>query len=195
MQKVKILKEMGNVEGSIELLRESALVINPQTEPRLYAYARQSLLTSLNLADRHHEAEQLLPEIRVLFRDLAEPLNELRVHWMGGNIAQGLGRHGEAEAVYREVQQEFLELGKSYDWALVSLDLAALLLEQGQWEELKRLSAQLVAVFESKEVYREASAALLLFRQACEEERVTLELIRQVASQLSRERRSNGEGL
>jgi len=184
---------LGNVEGSIALLRESATVIDPQREPRLYAYARQSLVTCLNLAGSYQEAEQLLPEIRELFQEIPEPLNRLRLLWMEGNTAQGLGRLEEAEAVYREVQKEFLDLEKGYDVALVSLDLAALLAEQGRSAELKPLALQMAAVFESKEVRREAIAALLLFQQACMEERVTVEMIRQIASQLRRETRSGEE--
>jgi hypothetical protein len=99
---------------------------------------------------------------------------------------------GPAEEEYRKVQRELLDLGPGLDVALVSLDLATLLLEQGRTEELKRLAAEILVMFESREVHREAVAALLLFQQACAEERITGELIRQIAAELRRERRGNG---
>ena len=108
---------------------------------------------------------------------------------LGDSIAQGLGRSGEAEPIYREVQGKFLELGKSYDAALVSLDLARLLAAEGCTDDLKRLAAELMPVFESRDVHREAIVALLIFQRACEEERLTVELVQQLAAYLRRERR------
>ena len=185
LQKSKILNQQGRVQEAIRLIEESASHLDPARDPRLYARARQNLLFTLHLAGRYEEAAQLLPEVQALYQLWAGPVDWLRLRWTEGNIVQGLGRHGEAEALYREVQQEFLTLGKSYDVALISLDLAALLCDQGRSDELKRLSAWLAALFESKEVHREALASLLLFQQACAEERVTLELIRQIATQLA----------
>ena len=71
--------------------------------------------------------------------------------------------------------------------ALVSLDLALLLSRQGRTEELKRLAAELMAVFRPQEVHREATAALVLFQRACDEERVTAELISRLATLLRRQ--------
>ena len=193
LKKVKILKAMGDIEGSIALLEKSASEIDREREPRLFRYARQNLLASLTLAGRDREAEALLSEVRELFRREAEPLDWLRLRWTEGHIGQGLDRLAEAEAAYREVRSEFLDRNKSYDAALVSLDLATLLAEQGRTAELKQLALQMAAVFESKEVHREAFAALLLFQQACVEERITVEMIRQIASELRMDARGGGE--
>jgi hypothetical protein len=54
-------------------------------------------------------------------------------------------------------------------------------LEQGRTEELKRLATEVLVVFESREFHGEVVAALLLFQQACAEERITGELIRRVS--------------
>lgn len=42
---------------------------------------------------------------------------------------------------------------------------------------MKRLSAELVASFESRAIHHEATAAYLLFLRACDEERATAEMI------------------
>jgi tetratricopeptide (TPR) repeat protein len=192
LKKVKLVKAEGDIEASIQLLQEGLVEIEAAKQPRLHAYALQSLLASLTLAGRHQEATSFVPAVRNLFQETAEPLDWLRLRWTEASIAQGLGRAAEAEAAYREVQGKFLDLRKGYDAALVSLDLAALLAEQGRTEELKGLAAEILPVFESREIHREAMISLLLFQQACVEEKATLELIRQIAAALRRERGGHG---
>ncbi|HEV7785792.1 MAG TPA: hypothetical protein VGQ28_10685 [Thermoanaerobaculia bacterium] len=192
LQKSKLLNQRGDVDQAITVLQEAASEIDPAREPVLLARARQNLLFSLSLAGRYEEASRLLDELREPLRVLAEPLDGLRLHWTEANIAQGLGRLGEAEEGYRKVRRELLDFGSGLDVALVSLDLATLLLEQGRTEELKSLAAEVLVVFESREFHCEAAAALLLFQKACAEERITGELIRQIAAELRRERRGNG---
>jgi tetratricopeptide (TPR) repeat protein len=192
LQKSKILNQRGEIAESIAVLQETSSEIDLTREPRLFARARQNLLFSLTLAGRFEEADRLLPEVQELYREYAETVDWLRLRWTEANIAQGLGRLAEAEQGYRAVQHDFLDLGKGLDAALVSLDLAALLLEQGRTEELKQLAAEVVVVFESREVQREAMIALLLFQQACAEDRITGELLRQIAAQVRREGRGSG---
>ena len=70
--------------------------------------------------------------------------------------------------------------------ALVSLDLALLLSRQGRTGELKQLAAELMAVISAQEAHREATAALVLFQRACDEDPVTAELIARLATLLRR---------
>src|SRR5689334_21553830 len=77
-----------------------------------------------------------------------------------GAIGFGLGRIDQAEASFQEVRKEFQDLGKVYDAALVSLDLAALSAQQGRTAELKWLAAEMVPIFESREIHREGLVAL-----------------------------------
>jgi tetratricopeptide (TPR) repeat protein len=189
LKKAKILEETGDLGGAIDLLREIGEAIDPVREERLFVYARFNLLCALILAGRHAEAERLLPEVEVHLRNAAQPLDLVRLRWVQGNIDLGLGRRGPAEAAFREVQREFLERRMGYDAALVSLDLARLLAAEGCTDDLKRLAAELMPVFESRDVHREAIVALLIFQRACEEERLTVELVQQLAAYLRRERR------
>lgn len=186
LKKGKILQETGDSEGAVGAARESLLEIDADRERGLFAHARYNLFNLLTKAGHFEEAAPLLPEVRRLYQESGGRVDLLRLRWTEGLLAQGLGRTGEAEAAYRAVQREFLDLGKGLDAALVSLDLATLLWEQGRTDELKGLAAETMAVFESREVHREALAALALFQRACAEERVTDELIRQVASGLRR---------
>jgi tetratricopeptide (TPR) repeat protein len=192
LARVQTLKELGELEQAIQLLRGSPAEIDPSREPRLFIYMRYNLLGCLTLAGFYEEAAQLLPEVRDLFRETAQPLDLVRLRWAEGLIDLGLGRRGPAEAAFREVRREFLERFMGYDAALVSLDLARLFAQEGCTDDLKRLAAELMPIFESRDVHREAIVALLMFQRACEEERLTVELVQQFAAYLRRERQGNG---
>jgi hypothetical protein len=75
-----------------------------------------------------------------------------------------------------------------YDVALALLEEAVLLLEERRTAEVKELAGDLVKVFESKGVHREAVAALLLFQEAAESETATAELGRRLLAFLHRSR-------
>jgi len=192
LQKAKVLEEKGDLDGAIELLRQCTAEIDRFREPHFYNCARCNLLGCLTFAERFQEAEAFLPDVRDLFGETAQPLDLLRLRWIEGLIDLGLGRRGPAEAAFREVQQEFLDRRMGYDAALVSLDLARLYAQEGCVEDLKRLAAELMPVFESRDVHREALVALLMFQKACEEERLTVDLVREIALYLRLERRGNG---
>ena len=144
------------------------------------------------IAGLFDEAERLLPDLVELFGETAQPLDLVRLRWIEGLIHLGLGRLGPAEAAFREVQREFLERHMGFDAALVSLDLARLFAQEGCTEDLKRLAAELMPIFQSRDVDREAIVTLLMFQRACEEERLTVDFVRQVSAHLRRERRGNG---
>jgi hypothetical protein len=74
----------------------------------------------------------------------------------------------------------------SYDAALVSLDLSLVYLGEGKLSELKQLAGDLVLLFESRDVHREALGALYLFQKACEEERLTEQTVSRLAELLRR---------
>jgi tetratricopeptide (TPR) repeat protein len=192
IQQAKILEELNDLPQAIDLLKGAVAKLDPVQDQRLFSYARYNLLGCLSLAGSYEEAEALLPEVRDLFRDAAQPLDLVRLRWTEGLIHLGRGRLGPAEAAFREAQREFLERQMGYDAALVSLDLARLLAQEGCTEDLKRLAAEMMPVFQSRDVHREAILALLMFQRACEEERLTVELVRQISEYLRRERRGNG---
>jgi hypothetical protein len=183
---------MGDLAGAVGLLQAASTELNRMDDSRLFVYARYNLLGCLILMDRFDEAKGLLPEVRDLLRQTAQPLDLVRLRWAEGNIDLGLGRLGPAEAAFQEVQKEFLERHMGYDAALVSLDLARLYAQEGCVADLKRLAAELMPIFESQDVHREAIVALLMFQRACEEERLTVELVREVSTYLRRERRGGG---
>jgi tetratricopeptide (TPR) repeat protein len=182
LSKARILEVQGNLSEAATLLGEAVGFVAPRS--RLGFCVRHNLLNALVLAGRYEEATGLLPEAREAFEESGKTLDRLRLRWLEGKIAMGLGRLPEAEEAFRRVQEEFLTRNMGYDAALVSLDLAVLYAQEHRTGDLKQLATEILLVFESRDVHREAVATLLLFQRACEEERLTAELARQLASQL-----------
>jgi tetratricopeptide (TPR) repeat protein len=192
LKKAQILSEAGRPDEAISLLHQSCNEIDPSQEPGLFAYARYNLLCGLTLDGRYAEAGELLPEVRDRFSALEQPLNLVRLHWTEGKIAFGLSRVTDAESSFQEVRREFAARGMSYDVALVSLDLALLFHQEGRAAELKRLTGELLTIFEAQDIHREALGAFYLFQKASLEERLTADIITRLAGVLRRYRPGNG---
>jgi tetratricopeptide (TPR) repeat protein len=190
LKKAKVLEDGEDLDGAIRTLRELITELEPQREALLLAYARHNLVFCLTGAEKYQEAADLIPEAREALAAQGRSLNLIRLRWAEGRIARGLNQPGEAEEAFREIQREFLARNMGYDAGLVSLDLAILYAQERRTAELKRLAAEMAPIFESRDVHREAMAALLMFRSACEEERMTVELATQLAVQLRRQRRT-----
>ena len=138
------------------------------------------------------EVEPLLPEIRDLATALGKPLSLLRVRWLEGRVAAGLGQDAEAEAAFEEVRRRFQDEKLAYDCALVSLDLAALHLDAGRTAAVRALATEMVWIFTAKGIHREAQAALTLFCRAVRQEAATAALARKITRYLERARHDSG---
>ncbi|HEV7506703.1 MAG TPA: tetratricopeptide repeat protein [Thermoanaerobaculia bacterium] len=176
----------GNPEESIPVLYESLDLIDADQEPRLLICARHNLATYLADAGRAVEARDLYRETRPLYRDFAEPFIQNRRQWLKGKIVRGLGNAARAESLFLKAREGFLAEGIPYDTALISLELATLYAEQGRTADLKRLAEEIVPVFASRKIHREALAALAFLKQAIEAEAASLEVIARVAAFLKR---------
>lgn len=86
------------------------------------------------------------------------------------------------------MRQDFLARDNAYDAALVTMEMAVLHLEAGQTGEVKSLAREMAPIFEAQKVHREALAALLLFREAVEQDAATAGLARRVVAYLYRAR-------
>jgi len=189
-QKAGVCGEAGDSATAIELLRAALDHIDPREDPRMALGLRHNLIVCLNTTGQHREAFALLFHTRPLYLEHGGRVGLLRLRWVEGAVAYGLGRADQAEAAYREVRQGFLEQHLDYDAALASLDLAALYAAQGRTAEVRRLAEEMLPVFTSRRIHREALAALIVFRRAAEMEEAGLELVRSVADFQPRARRS-----
>jgi hypothetical protein len=188
VQKATVLEMDGQVQEAIAALHQARPLIDEARDSRLLLCLKHNLVWFMGEAGFHAEASELLPAVKELAANLGNHLDLIRLRWAEGRTAFGLRQFGPAEQAFKEVQQDFLEKEMGYDAALVSLDLAVLYAQEGCILELKQLALDILPAFSSREVHREAMAALLLFQHACQEERLTVELARQLAAFLVRER-------
>lgn len=170
----------GDPAAASACLRRGLFLVDPEEEPRLVVVAHHNLIHCLTDGGRHAEAAALIAEARPLWARLGKRTDLVRLAWMEAKVAYGLGRAGEAERLLLAVREELAAAGLDYDVALASLDLAALYARAGRIAETKRLAAELVPVFRSREVHREALAALLAFQRAAEMEQASLSLVEEI---------------
>lgn len=175
-------QEAGEADLAVETLRTAAESLGQENESRSKLCILHNLALLLVDQRRFDEARDLLPKVEDFCRRHGQPLDHIRLAWMGGRLSYGLGQIESAEATFRTVQQQFTQRGMAYDAALVLLDLAVLLADEGRFQELKILSNELRTTFKTLSIPREALAAFLLFEQACREERATAQLARQLVA-------------
>ncbi|HEX3529879.1 MAG TPA: hypothetical protein VH988_22695 [Thermoanaerobaculia bacterium] len=179
--------QAGSPEEGIPLLYQALELIDSHQEPRLLIAVWHNLIDDLAEAGRAMEARRLFREARKLYLRFPEAVTQNRRTWVAGKIARGLGQDEEAEALFLEARASFLQESIPYEVALVSLDLAALYAKQGRSEEIKRLVEEIVPVFSSLQVHREALAALAFWQQAAETETARIaDVVADVASFLKR---------
>jgi hypothetical protein len=179
---------MGEFEAEINFYRTSLFLLDGCEEPRLLVLSQVNLIHSLHDSGRTAEAAALIPEARQVMLEVGRRADLLRLRWIEGKIAAALGHAAEAEEAYLEVSEGLVEDRAAYDAALVSLDLSALYAREGRAAEMKRIAAEILPIFQSCEVHREAIAALIVFQQAAEMEQLTLGLVEEVATFLDRVR-------
>ncbi len=186
LTKANLHDALGDPEGSTAALYGAFSLIDPAREPRLAFGLRFNLIADLCQLARFEEAEPRLPELQALAERLGEELDLTRVVWLKGKIAGGLGRLFDAQAAFEQARRVFFRRKLPFDYALVSLELAVLLLELGRAKEVKVLAEEMLQIFRTQKVEREALAALRLFCDSAQQETATVELAKRVVKFLHR---------
>jgi tetratricopeptide (TPR) repeat protein len=188
LQKAQILGALGEIEASTEVLRMAISQIVEAREPRTALGVRLQFLFNLCLQGRAAEAAIHLPAAQALAEQLGQEVDLVQVDFIAAKILAGTGRAKDAEAAFEEVRNKFASFDPplALDHALVSLDLALLLLEQGRTAEARTLADEMTWIFTSQGVEREALAAIQIFCKAAQQEAATVELTRDVIRFLHR---------
>jgi tetratricopeptide (TPR) repeat protein len=170
----------GRHETAAGLAEEALDLLEGRDEPRLRLMARFNLARARAESGGHAEAREALRDLAPLLAEFPDPWTLLRARWLEGTVAAGVGEDPAAEAAFRDVRAGFIREGLGYDTALVSLDLAAVLLGASRWSEAKELAGEMTRLFAAEDMDREAVAALLLFQEAVRQETATVEGVREL---------------
>ncbi len=186
LSKSRLHETLGEPEASFSALYEAAPLIDSVREPRNAFGLRFNLVVALCALERFEEAEAKLPEVQALAEALGQELDLTRALWLQAKVHAGLGRPVQARDAFEQVRRVFEQRGLAFDYALASMELALLLLKEGRAAEVTALAAEMLPIFRSQEVEREALAALQLFCEAARRKTATVELARRVVRFLHR---------
>ena len=173
-------------EKAIQYLNAGLAMINPASDPKVILSAVHNLVNFLTDCGRFHEARRILRRSRKAYFATGDRLNLIKLRWVEGKIALGLGEHDVAEAAFRDAQARFEEAGLAYHAALVALDLTAVLLERGETAAARGLLEQTITIFRSRRIAREVLAALLLLQRSLDADRSAFGALQTVRAYLKR---------
>jgi tetratricopeptide (TPR) repeat protein len=185
-----VLGYAGWPEEAIRQIRRGLGLLDWEREPRLVLMARHNLAWFLNDCGKSEEALHQLERFRHTYQEYDDSWIGLRLSWLAGRIAMGLGHFEEAEQALREVKLQFLAGGHGYDASLVTLDLAHLYLKEERLPEVRALAEEMLAVFLSHDIHHQALAALGVFQKAAQADGATPGLVDEIAHYLRRARRN-----
>jgi len=158
---------VSDLESSVALIRDGLALLEPGRDPVLEAVGEKNLIAFLSEAGRYHEAAARLLRSGLRRRLMAEPLALAKIRWIEGQIAAGLKRLDRSALILDCVRQDFVQLGKRFESALVSLDLTSVLLRQGRLLEARSLAVEAFETLSELGVGAEAAKALAYLRESC----------------------------
>ena len=188
LNKGSILAQAGQVEASLSALAEATPLLDAAGDAHHRTCVRFNWIVNLCQLGRYREAEDRLPELRGLVRALGHAADSLRYQWLAGRVAAGLGHREEARRAWEHLARRFTARRNAYDAALVSLELSVLDLEEGRLTVVRERAEEMVWIFPSQRLHREALAALRLFVRAVQADSASAGLARHVLAFLERAR-------
>jgi tetratricopeptide (TPR) repeat protein len=197
---IKLYLRHGETRAAARILADQALGVVYAGEPKraissferaleLYveladeheiASVRHNLAFCLTETGQHEKALEQVAVIRSLLQGFGDSLSLIRVRWLEGRIFFALDRDRQAEEALVEARDAFVKAAIGYDAALVCLDLATVYAGQARTTEMRELAETMVPIFQSRDVHREAVAALIVFQEAARAETATLALVEKI---------------
>lgn len=167
-------------QEAVGILKQGLALIDPRQDPRLAATGQYNLLDALVEVGDLKEAGTVLlkSSLRQDFSD--DPLNLLKLRWLEGKIFSGSLKHRRAEEIFSEVKQGFIKRDRSYEAAVVGLELAAVYLRQRKAGEAEELAAEALETFQDLNVAYEARKAVMYLREACRQRVASATLVASV---------------
>jgi len=176
----------GQVAKTVPVLEQALTLIDPSQDERLLLCAWHNLIDALAMLGRFIEAHGFYRRARTLYSKNKDGVLDLRRIWLKGKIERGLGQQTSCESLFLAAREGFLAEDLPYEAAMVSLELATLYAEQERNTELKQLATEVLAIFTSRRIHREALAALMFLKQAVDAEQLTVQTVTGIADFLRR---------
>jgi tetratricopeptide (TPR) repeat protein len=175
------------LQGVALARRGLAMLDTVNGDPYLELSARNVLAHFLNDAGYPEEARLLQEKHRALYAKFPGVAVQSRMHWLDGLIARNLGDFPTAERKFRELRAAFAKHNFDLELALVSLDLAEILLWSRRHAEAAAIIRETFPVLSAWGLEKDLLALWLTVENCVREQtdEATL-LIRDMASGLRR---------
>ncbi len=163
-------------------LFEAMSLIDREKNPRFYYSAAHNLAIALanDEGSSPYEALYWLKYARRLNDQPESSFTQVKLLWAEGRILKKQGEMAAAEHFLQTVRLRLLEHRTIADYALASLDLAEIYLEQGRTGQVRVLASEMYPIFRKLRTDREAFDALKLFHRAALAEALTFDLLHSV---------------
>lgn len=177
------------LQEAVRHFERAAKILEGRGDERLLLHARHNVADFLVECGEPLEALARYDKTRPLYeRFTDDPWVCLRRRWLEGRIHAGLGDATTARTAFEEVRGEAARRELAYELAMVSLELSILEIEEGEPTAVRRLAAELLPIFRSRELHRHALAAVHLFHHAAHTATVSSSLARDLIHYLQRAR-------
>ena len=180
------LDETEGPQAAIRSLIKACGLVDLAEDPRLAFVIAQNLSIYHAELGKTESALSFLELARdLLGKQKSAPADSLRMDWSAGRILAQAGQASESVSVFRGVRDGFAKLGLAAEAGQASLDLALSLLNLGRIGELKEVAQEMLPIFRSRLLHKEALAAVEFFREAVAAETITAAQIHAVSAFLS----------
>jgi tetratricopeptide (TPR) repeat protein len=140
--------EEEEVSRAEKLLRSARPGLDARIQPWLAAESYLALARCLALTNREPEARKLRESALGLNKSV--PGEGASLVWREAQVADALGELANAEQLFELARRRYLEWRCLPEAGLATIDLARVLVRQDRREETRKLSAELVQVFEGQ---------------------------------------------
>lgn len=178
VKKAVFLAHAGDTERAVEVTHQAFDHLVPREDRRSVLAATQCLAYCLHRMGYDIPAAQLVDQALVAVGESGDAVLVLRLEWLRVRIRMSLGHDGEAEL--RRIRDALLEEGLIYDGAIACLDLATCYARRRRLPDLQKLALEMFPVFTSREIHREALAALLLLRDQLSSGRAEVSFLEEI---------------
>ena len=183
----RALDELGRPKDAIQASYDAISRLDRNREPSLKLVAIHNLIGYLEGSGRNDLALAALERAQPLYSS-ATSFPIASYHRLRGRLAANLGRYDVAIESLEAARSCQLEIGRGYDAALVTLELALFHSRVGRFEAVLRLAREAYGFFSTQDIPEAAQAALVLFVQSAQEHQISATAIEGLLQQLQAQR-------